>query len=69
MLSRVAELITEVAVFLRKHGSVELATLFDDNRLQLKVFYLVDIFSLLNEFSYSLQGKKIFPFLFDKFFY
>ena len=42
----VAELVTEVVVFFRKHGSVELATIFDDNRFQLKVFYLVDIFSL-----------------------
>ena len=31
--------------------------LLDDNRFQLKVFYLVDIFSRLNELSYSLQGK------------
>ena len=60
MLSRVAELVTEVAVFLREHGSVELATLFDDNRFQLKVFYLPDIFSLLNELGYSLQGKNKF---------
>ena len=37
---------------------MELATLFDDNRFQLKVFYLADIFSLLNELSYSLQGKN-----------
>ena len=37
---------------------MELATLFDDNRFQLKFFYLADIFSLLNEFSYSLQGKN-----------
>ena len=29
VLSRVAKLVTEVAVFLREHGSVELATLFD----------------------------------------
>ena len=58
VLSRVAELVKEVAVFLREHGSVELATLFDDNRFQLKVFYLADIFSLLNELSYSLQGKN-----------
>ena len=57
VLSRVAELVTEVAVFLGEHGSVELATLFGDNRFQLKVFYLEDIFSLLNELSYSLQGK------------
>ena len=57
MLSLIAELITEVTVFLREHGSAELATLFDDNRFQLKVFYLVDIFSLLNKLSYSLQGK------------
>ena len=58
VLFRVAELVTEVAVFLREHGLVELATLFDDNRFQLKVFYLADpdIFSLLNELSYSLQG-------------
>ena len=55
---RVAEIVTEVAVFLREHGSVQLATLFDDNRFQLKVFYLADIFSLLNELSYSLRGKK-----------
>ena len=55
---RVAKLITEVAVFLHEHGSVELATLFDDNRFQLKFFYLADIFSLLNELGYSLQGKK-----------
>ena len=41
VLSRVAELVTEVAVFLRKHGSVELATLFDDNRFQLKVFLFI----------------------------
>ena len=58
MLSRVAEFVTEVAVFLREHGSMELATLFVDNRFQLKVFYLADIFSLLNELSYSLQGKN-----------
>ena len=58
VLSRVAELVTEVAVFLRGHGSVEFATLVDDNRFQLKVFYLADIFSFLNEFSYSLQGKN-----------
>ena len=60
VLSRVAELVTEVAVFLREHGSVELATatLFDDNRFKLKIFYLADIFSLLNELSYSLQGKN-----------
>ena len=58
VLSRVAELVTEVAVFLREHESVKLATLFDNNRFQLKVFYLADIFSLLNELSYSLQGKK-----------
>ena len=57
MLSRVAELVTEVAVFLREHGSVELASLFDDNRFQLRVFHLADIFSLLNELSYSLQEK------------
>ena len=57
VLSCVAELVTKVAVFLREHGSVELATLFDYNRFQLKVFYLADIFSLLNELSYSLQVK------------
>ena len=37
---------------------MELATLFDGNRFQLKVFYLEDIFSLLNELSYSLQEKS-----------
>ena len=58
VLSRVAELVTEVSVFLREHGSVELAILFDDNRFQLKVFYLADIFSLLNDLSYSLQEKS-----------
>ena len=58
VLSRVAKLVTEVSVFLREHGSGELATLFDDNRFQLKVFYLADIFSLLNELRYSLLGKK-----------
>ena len=58
VLSRVAELVTEVAAFLREHGFVELATLFNDNRFQLKIFYLVDIFSLLNALSYSLQRKS-----------
>ena len=58
VLSRVAELVTEVAVFFREHGSVELASLFDDNRFQLQVFHLADIFSLLNELSYSLQEKN-----------
>ena len=57
VLSRVAKLVTEVALFLREHGSVEFATLFDGNRFQLKVFYLADVFSLLNELSFSLQGK------------
>ena len=38
VLYHVVELVTEVAVFLREHGSVELATLFGDNRFQLKVF-------------------------------
>ena len=37
---------------------MELATWFDDNTFQSKVFYLADIFSLLNELSYSLQGKN-----------
>ena len=58
-LSHVAEIVNEVAVFLREHGSVELATLFDDDKFQLKVFYLADIFSLLNELSYSLQGENL----------
>ena len=58
MLSRVAELVTKVAVFFRERGSVELAALCDDNRFQLKVFYLAGIFSLLNELRYSLQGKN-----------
>ena len=58
MLSYVAELVAKVAVFLREHGPVELVTLFDDNRFQLKVFYLEDICSLLNDFSYSLQEKN-----------
>ena len=57
VFSRVAELVTEVAVFLREHASVKLATVFHDNRFQLKGFYLADIFCLLNELSYSLQGK------------
>ena len=56
---RVAEVVTEVAVFLLEHGSMELTTLFDDDRFQLKVFYLADIFSRLNELSYSLQGKNL----------
>ena len=34
VLSRVAELVTEVAVFLCELGSGKLATLFDDNRFQ-----------------------------------
>ena len=55
VLSRIAELVPEVAEFLREHGSVKLTTLFDDNRFQLNVFNLADIFSLLNELSYSLQ--------------
>ena len=55
MLSQ--ELAAKVAVFLREHGSVELATLFDNNRFQLRVFSLADIFSLLNELSYTVQGK------------
>ena len=58
VLSHVAELVTEVTGFLREHVLVKLATLFDENTFQLKVFYLADIFSLLNEFSYSLQGKN-----------
>ena len=60
VLSRVVELVTKVTMFLREHGSVEHDTLFEDNRFQMKVFYLADIFSLLNELSYSLQGKKQF---------
>ena len=48
----------EIVVFLREHGSVKLATLFDDNKFQLKVFYLADIFGFLNELSYSLQRKN-----------
>ena len=60
VLSCVDELVIKVAVFLHEHGSVELATLFDDNRFQLKVIYMADILSLLNELSYSLQGKTNF---------
>ena len=58
VLSCVAELVTEVAMFLREQGLAELATLFDDNRLQLKIYYLADIFNLLNELSYYVQGKN-----------
>ena len=58
VLSRVAELVIKAAVFLRKHGSVELVTLFDDNRFQFKVLYLEDIFSILNELGYSLEEKN-----------
>ena len=54
----VAELVTEVVAFLCERGSVELTTLFDDDRFQLKFFFLADIFSLLNELSYSLQREK-----------
>ena len=39
VLSYLAELVTEVTVFLSEHGPVELATLFDENKFQLKVFY------------------------------
>ena len=55
----VAKLVTKVAMFLREHGSVELATLFGHDRFQLKVFDFPDTFSLLNELSYSLQGKNL----------
>ena len=58
VLLYVAELVTKVAVLLREHRSVELATLFEGNRFHWKVFYLADIFSLLNKLSYFLQGKK-----------
>ena len=58
VLSLVAELVATFAVLLREQGSVEPATLFDDNTFQLKIFYLADIFSLLNELSYSLQRKN-----------
>ena len=58
VLSRAAELVTEVAVFFREHWSVEFAALFDENRFQLKVFYLADVFNLLNELSCSLQEKN-----------
>ena len=44
-------------MFLPEHGSVELVTLFDDNKFQSKVFYLADIFSRMNELSYPLQEK------------
>ena len=46
VLSCVAELVAEDVVYLREHGSVELATLFDHNRFQLKVFNLAKTFSL-----------------------
>ena len=57
VLSHDAELVTEVALFFRDLGSVELATLFDDNRYQLMAFHLADIFSLW-KLSYSLQEKN-----------
>ena len=57
VLSGVAELVTEVAVFLREHESVELATLVDDNRFQLKVFYLVDVFRM--SLVILCRGKQI----------
>ena len=59
MLSHVAELVTEVAVFLSEHGSVKLATLFDDSGFQLQVFYLADIFNLLNELSYCREKTNL----------
>ena len=37
---------------------MKLASLFDDNRFHLKVFYFLDIFSFLNELSYSEQGIR-----------
>ena len=58
MLSHVTELVAEVAVFLCEHGSVELATLFDGNRFQLKLFYLVDIFKSFEWAQVFSAGKK-----------
>ena len=60
MLSSVVKLVTEVAVFLREHASVGHATLFDDNRFQLKVFYLAGILSLLNELIILCREKTNF---------
>ena len=56
MLFRVAEPVAEVTVFLSEHELVELATLFNANRFQLKVFYLADIIGLLIKLN-SLQEK------------
>jgi len=58
MLSRVVELVTDVAVFLHEYGSVELVTLFDDYGFPLKVFQWTGIFTLLNERNLSLQEKS-----------
>ena len=58
MLSRVFELLEEIQQFLGYQGN-SLADAFDEPRFRLSVAYLSDVFALLNELNFSLQGRDI----------
>ncbi|KAE8298258.1 Zinc finger MYM-type protein 6 [Larimichthys crocea] len=67
VLSRIFELRSEIRVFLEEERMYEAAAKFGDDMFLIKLAYLSDIFSKLNELNLQLQGKdKHLPHLADK---
>ncbi|XP_076038062.1 protein FAM200C-like [Oratosquilla oratoria] len=57
MLQRVLELFDEVVAFLRAQENVVLLEALEDEFFRVRLSYLSDIFSALNELNRKLQGK------------
>ncbi|KAE8298233.1 Zinc finger MYM-type protein 6 [Larimichthys crocea] len=67
VLSRIFELRSEIRMFLEEERMYEAAAKFGDDMFLIKLAYLSDIFSKLNELNLQLQGKdKHLPHLADK---
>ncbi|KAK7938701.1 hypothetical protein WMY93_002027 [Mugilogobius chulae] len=66
VLSRVFELREQIRIFLEEQHMFELASKFNDEKFVMRLAYLSDLFSKLNELNLHLQGKdKHLPHLVD----
>ena len=63
VLKRVLKLLPEIKVFLDQHAKHEFLAIITDERSELPLTYLVDIFDRINRLNLSLQGKD--KYIFD----
>lgn len=61
VLSRLYELLHELSIFMTEHKKThgEYLNYLNDNKWKVKLAYLADIFSLLNDLNLQLQGKDM----------